>query len=320
MRWISSEGSWISFLVPLDTLYALSTPYSLLQTRVILGLWAVWLENPCEIRRPWGQPGSLAFQPVFKQFSAKPLVQVGPCSFSHWFRPTQLVIHYLRHGEQFSLSQHWHPAWHTHSEPMPLGGEQCLRLIPQLFSPCLCSSSMLRGGPQALPGEWGRAGRESMEDALECDLALFVINQLLKVRKENFNHVLKKWVYSISLDLSLLCLHFVLKRRTVVLLWQNAGHLFTLCSLNLQVLGRPGGVGAVSWGGHVATKEGMSRVGVSGLPPPGVGFTLIHFLSVCWAAPHAKRCPRCCSTGWAGDILLSWSLNCKARDRQRHTW
>ena len=154
-------------------------------------MWAVWLEHPSEIRRPLGQPGSLAFQPVFKQFSAKPLVQVGPCSFSHWFRPTQLVIHYRPHGGRFSVSQRLHPAWHTRSEPIP-PGEQCLRLTPQLFSPCLCSSSALHGGPQALPREGGRAERESMEDALEGDFALFVINQLLKVRKENFNHVLKK--------------------------------------------------------------------------------------------------------------------------------
>ena len=40
-------------------------------------------------------------------------------------------------------------------------------------------------------GKDGGEGRELMENALESDFALFVINQVLKVRRENFNHVLK---------------------------------------------------------------------------------------------------------------------------------
>lgn len=37
-----------------------------------------------------------------------------------------------------------------------------------------------------------RVERESVENALESDFALFMINQTLKVRRENFNQVWKK--------------------------------------------------------------------------------------------------------------------------------
>lgn len=41
---------------------------------------------------------------------------------------------------------------------------------------------------------------------------------------------------------------------------------FALCNLPLQVLGRPRGAGAVSWGDHVGTKVGNEQR--EGLCPP----------------------------------------------------